>query len=197
MVFEKPNKMSSREKILARLKTNQPNLGSSTAVDIIPLTIADPLAKFKEVLISIGGAVMEVNSEAEITDRLVSILPPKQNPIRVGLDSSDATQRTPQSFKDTDVAILRAEFAVAENGALWITNHAMIDRALPFICAHLVLLVRKSEIVSTMHDAYGRIGSSNYELGTFIAGPSKTADIEQSLVLGAHGAKTLTCFIIG
>lgn len=189
--------MSSREKILARLKTNQPNLGSSTTVDIIPLTIADPLAKFKEVLISIGGAVMEVNSEAEITDRLVSILPPKQNPIRVGLDSSDATQRTPQSFKDTDVAILRAEFAVAENGALWITNHAMIDRALPFICAHLVLLVRKSEIVSTMHDAYGRIGSSNYELGTFIAGPSKTADIEQSLVLGAHGAKTLTCFIIG
>ena len=79
MVFEKPNKMSSREKILARLKTNQPNLGSSTTVDIIPLTIADPLAKFKEVLISIGGAVMEVNSEAEITDRLVSILPPKQN----------------------------------------------------------------------------------------------------------------------
>ena len=47
-----------------------------------------------------------------------------------------------------------------------------------------------------MQHAYERIGSSNPNFGTFIAGPSKTADIEQSLVLGAHGPKTLTVFLL-
>jgi L-lactate dehydrogenase complex protein LldG len=46
-----------------------------------------------------------------------------------------------------------------------------------------------------MHEAYEQIGNSDYGFGTFIAGPSKTADIEQSLVLGAHGAMTMTVFI--
>jgi L-lactate dehydrogenase complex protein LldG len=47
-----------------------------------------------------------------------------------------------------------------------------------------------------MHDAYKRIGLAPYTYGAFIAGPSKTADIEQSLVLGAHGPKSMTVFIL-
>jgi L-lactate dehydrogenase complex protein LldG len=47
-----------------------------------------------------------------------------------------------------------------------------------------------------MHQAYERIGNQEYGFGTFIAGPSKTADIEQSLVLGAHGARGLTVFLM-
>ncbi|MNW08326.1 Lactate utilization protein C [compost metagenome] len=47
-----------------------------------------------------------------------------------------------------------------------------------------------------MHEAYQKIADSVYGFGTFIAGPSKTADIEQSLVLGAHGPKNMTVFIL-
>jgi L-lactate dehydrogenase complex protein LldG len=102
----------------------------------------------------------------------------------------------PHSLERIQVAILEAEFGVAENGAVWITEKSMIDRALPFICENLVLIIKKENILSTLHEAYDRIDNCEYNYGTFISGPSKTADIEQSLVLGAHGAKSMTVFIV-
>lgn len=189
--------MTGREKILSRIKANQPTPNEMLSVSVVPMSIANPLAKFKEVLISIGGAAIEIESEDDIVANLPSILPGWKDKNIVGLNSNDTSKDTPHAFEDTDIAIVRGSFAVAENGSVWVTDASMIDRALPFICSHLVLVVQRSEIVSTMHDAYEKIGSSNHNFGTFIAGPSKTADIEQSLVLGAHGAKTLTCFLIG
>jgi L-lactate dehydrogenase complex protein LldG len=110
----------------------------------------------------------------------------------VGSDS----EKDPRMFENVSVSILAGEFAVAENGAVWITEASMGDRVLPFICEHLVLVVHASAIYESMHDAYEHLDSSNHNFGTFIAGPSKTADIEQSLVLGAHGPKTLTVFLL-
>ena len=85
---------------------------------------------------------------------------------------------------------------VAENGSLWITEDLVKERVLPFICQHLVAIVSKRNIVASMHDAYDIIADRDYGFGTFIAGPSKTADIEQSLVLGAHGPRTMTVIMI-
>ncbi len=99
-------------------------------------------------------------------------------------------------LENVSVAILAGHFAVAENGAVWITEEKMGDRVLPFICEHLVLVVDASAVHESMQDAYELLDSSDHSFGTFIAGPSKTADIEQSLVLGAHGPKTLTVFLL-
>lgn len=66
----------------------------------------------------------------------------------------------------------------------------------PFIAQYLAIIVNKKDIIPTMHQAYERIGNQEYGFGTFIAGPSKTADIEQSLVLGAHGARGLIVFLL-
>jgi L-lactate dehydrogenase complex protein LldG len=93
-------------------------------------------------------------------------------------------------------AALQGNFGVAENGAVWIENKDTPHRIIPFITQHLILLLDVRMLVATMQDAYQRIRLSETGFGVFISGPSKTADIEQSLVYGAHGAKELTVLLV-
>jgi L-lactate dehydrogenase complex protein LldG len=97
------------------------------------------------------------------------------------------------SLAEVEVLEIDGEFGVAENGAIWLTEEAMPHRVAPFICQHLVINVKK--IVPNMHAAYEELGKVKSGFGLFLAGPSKTADIEQSLVIGAHGARSLTIVI--
>ena len=68
-------------------------------------------------------------------------------------------------------------------------------RVIPFITEHLVIVLSKENLVDTLHQAYKRIGEEHSGFGLFVAGPSKTADIEQSLVIGAHGPVSLTVIL--
>ena len=92
--------------------------------------------------------------------------------------------------------VLQGNFGVAENGAIWLEDKDMSNRLLPFITQHLILQMNVREIVPTMRDAYRRVDLQGTGFGVFISGPSKTADIEQSLVYGAHGAKELTVLLV-
>lgn len=102
----------------------------------------------------------------------------------------------PSEFADLDLAILEGQFASAENAAIWLDDSNLDLRAIPFITAHLVIVIKKESILGNMHQAYEKIGSTNSGFGLFIAGPSKTADIEQALVIGAHGAMSLRVVIL-
>lgn len=97
----------------------------------------------------------------------------------------------PHELADLDLAILRGQFGVAENGAIWMDDADLGLRAVPFIAEHLAILLDRNQLVGNMHQAYQKVGMAESGFGLFIAGPSKTADIEQSLVIGAHGAKSL------
>ena len=164
-------------------------------------TSIDLKAQFIKTLTGICGSVIEVNEIKEVGDyikttfsepaRIVNTIPDLNFEFEILNLKSD-----PHDFSNVTVAIMLGEFGVAENGAIWLTDAIMGDHALPYICEHLVLIINKKSIVSTLHEAYDKIGSSTYNLGTFLAGPSKTADIEQSLVLGAHGSKSLIVFLI-
>ena len=92
----------------------------------------------------------------------------------------------------TTVAV--AEFIVREHGALWIPALPMRQSAPLFTCEHLILLAPRSESVATMVEAMPRIAN---RAGWFICGPSKTADIEQCLVVGAQGARRVTTVLYG
>lgn len=189
---------SNREKILSAVKVNQPTL-SPLPQKLIAKQHPASTEKFQASLESIGGRVHYVSTSADINDcinnlfpsvgRIQSVVPLADLPFLEGLKIE------PSSLQDVDVALIAAQFGVAENGAVWVTDKELKIQILPFICENLVAIIDEKDIVATMTDAYERIGSGDYGFGVFIAGPSKTADIEQSLVLGAHGPKTMTVLI--
>lgn len=192
--------MNSREAILKKVQAAQPSL--------LPLPEkqnwageVNAVKQFQTVLESIGGSVHLISSGDSIAAKVVSLFPEARRIVssitsveRYFLNQYKEVMH--HSLQDVDVAIIEGQFCVAENGALWVTEEDLKIRVLPFICEHLVAVVDVSNLVPTLHEAYERIGSADYGFGTFIAGPSKTADIEQSLVLGAHGPKSMTVLMI-
>ncbi len=193
--------MSSREKILSAIKNNQPALTPMPHIEYFTQPFTNVVEKYKMVLQSIGGTVQEVNNIAAIIEalkiqfkdagRIITVVNAFAEYAEIYTQNDD-----PHKLDNVDIAIINAHFGVAENGAVWVTEAILQERVLPFICQHLVAVINKQDIVATLQEAYDKIAGTSYGFGTFIAGPSKTADIEQSLVLGAHGPKTMTIFIL-
>ena len=96
----------------------------------------------------------------------------------------------------SDFFLASGEFAVAENGAVWVTDAGLTQRVLYFVVQHLALVVPARQVLHNMHEAYDRLAFDQPGFGLFLSGPSKTADIEQSLVIGAHGPRSLTVFLV-
>ncbi len=132
-----------------------------------------------------------INEHFDVTKRIITTLPELSDIAELLSPSVD-----PHTYADVELAVIKAHFAVAENGAVWLTEEVMGQRIIPYICQHLAVIVSAESIVPTLHEAYEQIGMGDYGFGGFIGGPSKTADIEQALVLGAHGPLTMTVFII-
>ncbi|WP_207426979.1 LUD domain-containing protein [Pedobacter sp. SYSU D00535] len=192
--------MTSRDKILAAVKANQPDLRPLPEV-VIPVSHADLIQKYTEVASGIGAKVYEVESVSQIKSILADHFDMSKRKVTTLADfadfaETDILQLDPHALEDVELAILKAELGVAENSALWVAEQHLGQRVVPFICQHLAILVEREKILPTMHQAYEYIGERDYGYAAFIAGPSKTADIEQSLVLGAHGPRSLSVFIV-
>jgi L-lactate dehydrogenase complex protein LldG len=106
-----------------------------------------------------------------------------------------AAPDSPHDLADLDLAVAAGAPAVAESGAVWLTPADALARAALFLAEHVALVVSETEIVPDLHQAYARVDPGATPFGCFVAGPSKTADIEQVLVIGAHGARSLTVFL--
>lgn len=201
--------MNSRENMLAAIRQNKPAPGVD-APDWQPLPTrvtfgevpTDLVTPFKTVLQAIGATVVEAAGYADVRIHLRANFPDVSNvavtvPELGDLADFSLAIRDPHELELINLAILPGQWGVAENGAIWLTEQEMVHRALPFITQHLVLVVHREDLVATMHQAYDRIQVDETGFGVFIAGPSKTADIEQSLVIGAHGARSLIVYILG
>jgi L-lactate dehydrogenase complex protein LldG len=194
--------MMSREQILHAVKMNQPEeLPLPNLDSFFENKTEGDIAEFTTVLQGIGALVLQVSNHQEIINTLkaqfkigeVRVVSPLESFREI---AEPFVGDDPHQLANAELVILPSHFAVAENGACWLSDALCSERVLPFITQHLVLTVNKADIVPTMHEAYARIGKADYGFGTFIAGPSKTADIAQSLVLGAHGPRSLIVFII-
>ena len=175
--------MSSKEEILASIRKNTKNRYEYPDWQIKTTTYPDVVAKFCEMSFAVGGEATVIRrtypDAASIASDLEEITCATFNP--------DLLTRA-QDLDGTDIAVVKGEIGVAENAAVWIPQTVKY-KALYFIAEKLVIVLDKNRIVSNMHQAYELIKDEKYKFGTFISGPSKTADIEQALVMGAHGAR--------
>lgn len=192
--------MNTKETLLAAIKANQPAPVRLPVIDHHNLIAdgADLTALFCQNLEAGGGsmqrlpdmtAVQQVINEKRAAGGLVLNIIPLAGDIDVVPSSLEILDNLQQVF-------ILGSVAVAENGAVWVTESKMLNRILPFISDQLYLVVYEKQLVSTMHDAYEKIKTNDDGFGVFIASPSKTADIEQSLVIGAHGARELVVLVI-
>lgn len=182
--------MNSRDLILSKINSLAP-LGAvhpgefhSSSSDLGNL-----LGDFQEALSTVG-AVSKVVAKDQINQAIEEIHPGKF------VYTSNKVLSNGLALSDVDVLLIEGHLGVAENGAIWISEDQVPHRVAPFICQHLVITIAKELLVSNMHAAYNQLGENQSGFGLFLAGPSKTADIEQSLVIGAHGARSLTVLII-
>ena len=184
--------MKSKKTILENIKKANVPSAPLPSLEIKHTSYEDKNLKFKDMLQSVGGVANWLEKGNSIED-FIHEKYDNLGVIATNIDLSLKHTKTndiddPHSLKDVDLAIIRGEFAVAENGAVWVKEDDNLNRAVYFIARKLLIIVPKDNIVNSMHEAYKKIDFSKGGFGTFISGPSKTADIEQALVIGAHGA---------
>ncbi len=198
--------MNSKDTILEALRANSPAPLERGPLGFTPMTFEDPLAEFRERVVKAAAArcflLEEGRSAADAVAEIVRRTYPDARRIASNLPEAAACAtfnpdelEDPRSLAGTDIAIVRGAFGVAENGAVWIPR-TFRHKALLFIPEALVILLDRTQIVCTMHEAYSREDFDTYDFGSFIAGPSKTADIEQALVIGAHGPRDVSVILL-
>jgi len=185
--------MSTRNEIIDNIRQRTIIRYDMPELELIPITYSDLHTQFKEVSRSVGGSAVELK-EGEDINNLISTLYPDAVHIASNIKGINLATINPDEIEDPhqlnklDLAIIEGEIGVAENGCVWIPQRVR-QKVIYFIAEKLVILLDKEKLVPTMHDAYAYIGEEDYGFGVFISGPSKTADIEQALVVGAHGAR--------
>ena len=198
--------MSTKEDILSRLRQNtretydMPDFGS-----IKPITYADPVEEFKTKTTTTAGAkLIELDDEANLNQTIREAYPDAKiiasNLPGVEADLNPDAVGSAQELMKVDVGVVEGRIGVAENACIWIPQQ-MKEKAICFASEQLVIVLRRQDIVNNMHEAYERIEQSQeffqkYPFGTFISGPSKTADIESALVYGAQAARGVTVVLV-
>ena len=205
--------MASKEDILSKYRANvREKFDMPDLSDIKATTYPDPLLQFMNMTKSVGGNAIEVEKGRDINE-LIKELYPDAKEIASNLPEITIATRNPddvgraRDLNGTDVGVVRGVFGVAENACVWIP-HQMKEKAVMFISENLVILLDKKQIVNNMHEAYKRLSDqansqeplaksfNDYGYGSFISGPSKTADIAQVLVMGAQAARSATVLLL-
>jgi len=195
--------VDSRRRILDALRAAAPPTAPAPDLSAVGVRWDDPIAKLSEMVLAVAGKLVRVPDRTALPAAIAE-LAAQVGAAQVG----SAVEGLPGNFdlagaKDAHaleglgLAVLPGALAVAESGAVWVRGETFRPRGAFVVAEHLALVVAAADVVHDLHEAYRRIVLAGAGFGTFIAGPSKTADIEQALVIGAHGARSCTLFLVG
>ena len=189
---------AARDEILRAVRAALPPAVAAPATpprDVPRYTEDELIIQFSRAAAAAGALIVDANGDfgahlkhvVSDAHEILSLVP--------GVVSTIPTPSDPHALATLDLFICQATLGVAESGAVWFATPDAIHRAALFIAQRVVIVIKASAIVADLHDAYERINVRANSFGTFVSGPSKTADIEQALVVGAHGPKELTLII--
>ncbi|MDA7947361.1 MAG: lactate utilization protein [Hyphomicrobiaceae bacterium] len=200
-----------REKTVAkRLKAHKPNL----VPEIAKVSGKKAVALISEKLEGQGATVSHVDKPDQIPERIAEYLRENNLPaeFRTGDDSmlsqipwskaSSLTRHTGRGQGDDAVTISRADTAAAETGTLFLTSGADNPTTLNFLPDTHIVVIRAKDIRGSYEDAWNILRKAYKKQGlprtvNLVSGPSRTADIEQIIVMGAHGPRRLHVIIVG
>ena len=190
----------AREAILSAVRSARPPAVARPETRVAPAIGSDQptlLDAFASAAMA-GGAEVVVAARADVSRLATGGDTGAVNVLSTVADvrTTIATSRDPHALDSLDLYVCAATLGVAENGAVWLATSDAMQRAALFLATRVVIVLDAETIVPTLHDAYARIDVRAHSFGAFVAGPSKTADIEQSLVIGAHGPKELTVIVV-
>ena len=188
-----------KEDLFEKLKRNTHVHCDMPDMNMTGIVYDDPLAQFCETVVAVGGKVAMLADGEDVNEAIKRLYPDAKvfasnlSEITIATLNPDTVAEA-QDLNGTDVGILRGELGVAENACVWVPQ-TMKEKAVMFISEELVLLLDRNKLVNNMHEAYTKIEMNDYGYGCFISGPSKTADIEQALVMGAQAARGVTVML--
>lgn len=190
----------NKETLFRRLRQNTIQQFDKPEVNVHGITYPDVVKQFIEMSANVGSKVIELSADADLNATIRQAYPDAKvfasNVPGIAADLNPDTVSAAQDLNGTDVGIVQGDVAIAENGCVWVPQ-AMKERVVCFVSEYLVILVDRNKIVNNMHEAYAHLSMTDYGYGCFISGPSKTADIEQALVMGAQAARGVTIIIRG
>lgn len=191
--------MSTRNEFMNRLKKHTPAPYDMPELALEQISYTNLIEQFIQISSFVGGKAVELREGEDINTLIHSFYPDAKN---IASNLPDITIATinpddvdnPHALNSLDLSIIEGEIGIAENGCVWVPQQVR-QKVIYFISEYLVILLDKKKLVATMHDAYKQVAEMDYGFGVFISGPSKTADIEQALVVGAHGARGVTVIL--
>ncbi len=206
---------TSREKILKEIRNALLNKLDNPFKDVdFSSEIYSKQAELTEVQFAMrlkdsGGTFIYCANENEVVANIFSLAEMEHwdsifcvdEVIASGLaDNNIVVTSTEEEFKNVSVAIAPCEFLISRFGSIMVSSGLGVGRQIFSFPETLIIVAKASQVVPELKDAI--VGLKNKYVNNFpsqvtvITGPSRTADIEKTLVMGAHGSKNLYVLLV-
>ncbi|MCQ0987239.1 LutC/YkgG family protein [Jiella marina] len=204
-----PDDSERREAVAARL--------AGSPKGVIPkrgqLAPAERLALFVDMARKADATVVEIPDYAAIPDEIATYLRERNLPAEIkmgddprlaGIDFSETALSVAKGPSDGDdlSSLSHAEGAIAESGTLMLTSGPDNPTSLNFLPEYHFVVLKAEDVAGDMESLFAglreRFGKGVMPRSVnFVTGPSRSADIEQTLLLGAHGPRRLHILVVG